>query len=523
MPAPTAPLPADLRTPALVLTDDPSSVAPAEGVTVCAVGERPARDGGWASVTLALADETALRRLVSALPPLGRARSLVVVLRSAVSPVALVPRPEWPALRELDVRAVDGGAVTRVELTRGLPVADVLVELARGTGSRAVAGRGSGSGGLVSAVDLGLPVDGTGVTDDVPASLVAPSELPAEPSTILTVEPVRPPAGPDLAVGPLDDTVLDLRGSDVPATRPAVDLDPGWEPTPALVASLRDVEGVRLVWPAPERLVAGLALAGVPLLPAGPVPAASREVLGAALADLLEPAAADLDREVRSVLLARAAHDLHAVPAWRARAGARAGLRTATAPTLSVVLTAPAGPGLDHARAQVERQVGVDVEVLAPGEPARGDVVLTTAADGWWGPEVLADLLRARRSSGADVVEMPAEVVHAEAIGTTVRRLLPTRTYVAGPDRSPGIEGLVLVDRALAGLGPGELRAAGATTYRTHGLAHVARLRGGHEHVGALLRSDRVRDQWRGLRLGPLVTPCLSVPGAAVPGAGAAS
>lgn len=506
MPAPAQPavsLPADLRTPALVLTDAPSAVGARDGVTVCDPASVPQRDGGWASVSLALADETALRRVVSALPPLGRARSYAVVLRAAVSPVTLVPRPEWPALVELDVRLVDGGAVTRVELAKGVPVAAVLVALARGTGSPAVAGHG----GLVAepGLDLGLPAVADVVTDDVPASLV--TTAPAEPSTILTVEPVLVPTGTDTGtdtgVGPLDEAVLNPRGSAVPATRPAVDLDPGWQPTATLVASLRDVEAVRVPWPAPERLVAGLALAGVPLVGVAPVPSAARERLGDALADLLEPGAAALERDVRSVLLSRAAQDAHAVPAWRERVGARAGLRVADEPSVSVVLTAGAD---DHARSQVARQVGVEVEVVEPGATPAGDVVLTTAADGWWGPEVLRDLLRARRWSGAEVVEMPAEVVHAEAIDATVRRRVETQAYVAGPDRFPGAAGLVLVDRALAGLGTDALRAAGATTYRTSGLGHVARLRG-HAGVGDLLRREHVVAQWRGLHLGPLVDP----------------
>lgn len=516
MPAPAVSLPADLRTPALVLTDDPVPPAPREGVTVCAIDATPPREGGWASVTLALADETALRRVAStaALPPLGRARSVAVVLRSAVSPVALVPRPDWPPLRELDVRLLDGGALTRVELTKGVPVAEVLVALAQATGSRAVAG----SGGLVSAVDLGVPADGTVVTDDVPASIVAAP--PAEPSTILTVEPVLPP-DPDGAagglVGPLDEAVLNPTGSAAPASRAAVDLDPTWEPTAALVASLRDVEAVRVTWPAPAPLVAGLALAGVPLVATGALPDPTRAHLGDALADLLDAGAPALDRDVRSVLLSRAAQDAHAVPAWRTRYAARAGLRAATEPTVSVVLTGGPDVGPDdeaHARAQVARQVGVEVEVVEPGGAPTGDVVLETAADGWWGPEVLRDLLRARRWSGADVVEMPAEVVHAEPIGVTVRRRLATQTYVAGPDTGPDpgtnpgspVPGLVLVDRALAGLDAAGRRAAGATTYRTHGLAHVARLR--HpDGVAALLKREHVVAQWRGLHLGPLAGP----------------
>ncbi|MDN4161016.1 hypothetical protein [Nocardioides abyssi] len=502
MPAPAEPavaLPADLRTPALVLTDDPAVAAPGPGVTVAAVGAVPAREGGWASVTLVLADETALRRVASALPPLGRARSVAVVLRSAVAPVPLVPRPEWPALRELDVRLADGGAVTRVELAKGAPVGEVLVALARGAGSRAVPGHG----GLVAepGLDLGLPAVADVVTDDVPASLVA--TLPAEPSTILTVEPVLPALGVDTEVGPLDEAVLHPRGSAVPATRPAVDLDHARQPTAAVVASLRDVEAVRVTWPAPERLVAGLALAGVPVVSTGPVPAGARERLGDALADLLDPAAAPLDRDVRSVLLSRAAQDAHATAAWRERVGARAGLRVATEPTVSVVLTCD-GARLDHARAQVAGQVGVSVEVVEPGATPAGDVVLRTAADGWWGPEVLRDLLRARRWSGAEVVEMPAEVVHAETIGATVRRRVATQAYVAGPEPSPPAAGLVLVGRPLAGLGAGELRAAGATTYRTHGLAHVARLRD-PARVGDLLRREHVVAQWRGLHRGPLV------------------
>ena len=63
---------------------------------------------------LAVADETALRLAVSALPELGRAKNVGCLLASAAGPVTTVLRPEWPALV-----APRGGRVGTAERSRG--------------------------------------------------------------------------------------------------------------------------------------------------------------------------------------------------------------------------------------------------------------------------------------------------------------------------------------------------------------------------------------------------------------------
>ena len=70
----------DLATPALVLGADPGAL-PA-GVTYAAPGE-PVPDRKWATVLLTVPDATALRRAVSDLPDVGRARHVVCRLARA--------------------------------------------------------------------------------------------------------------------------------------------------------------------------------------------------------------------------------------------------------------------------------------------------------------------------------------------------------------------------------------------------------------------------------------------------------
>lgn len=475
----TAPPLPELRTPALVLAD--GTLPEVDGATVVELGatvpEPPA--DGWASVAVVVADETALRRAVSVLPPLGRSRSVSVVLRSAVAPVSLTLRPEWPPLRELDARLdAEGVATTTLTFVAAPAVTDVLLELARACGLPA----STGGGGLVGAGVAGTPVDPLSTNDDVPPTVVLPGTVP--PETTVTAQP--PMTLPDDVGEPLDEALLNPAGFERAWTRPVVDLDPAAQPTPAqptaaLVASLRDAAGVRLPPSAPPRLVAGLAMAGVPL-----VDSSSTVDLDDALA-----------RAEHSIAQRRAAFDQHSTFAWRRRVASRAGVRAAAYPSVTVVLTA-APDRLDHAREQLARQRGVELTVVPPGDPVAGDVVLPTDADGWWGPEVVLDLLRARRWSGAGVVEMPVEVAYDGQADVTVLVDVPTELSV--DHLLPG--SLVLVDRPLLSLvgAPGLASRAGATTYRTHGLGWVARL-----STPLPAPPSDVAQQWSGLRLGPLV------------------
>src|SRR3546814_4160503 len=73
---------------------------------------------------------------------------------------------------------------------------------------------------------------------------------------------------------------------------------------------------------------------------------------------------------------------------------------------------------------------------------ADGDVLLKMDDDDWYAPDVVADLLRARAYSGAELVGMPAEFHYLAPRDLTVKRGHPTEVYarfVAG--------GTMMVDR----------------------------------------------------------------------------
>ncbi|HRI97106.1 MAG TPA: glycosyltransferase, partial [Nocardioides sp.] len=203
--------------------------------------------------------------------------------------------------------------------------------------------------------------------------------------------------------------------------------------------------------------------------------------------------------------------------------GALAGVRTAERPSVSVVMATRRPDLLEHALGQVARQRGVDrlelvyaphgfevdparlaelagsatvQQIDQPGDvlfgdvlhaatrAASGDVVVKMDDDDWYAPDFLADLLLAREYSGAELVGMPDDVYYLEPTDETVRLGQPSEVYrqfVAG--------GTILVDRGLLREVGGfrsvrrhvdaELiaagRAAGGTTYRTHGLGYVLR------------------------------------------------
>jgi hypothetical protein len=299
-------------------------------------GPPPAGSPPFGSVVVAVSDLVALRAIVADLPALGRARTVGVVVADAMAPLALRIDPRWPALRDLDARLEDGAAVTVARFASRIEVADVLAGIAYADGA-------PGHAGLL----VGRDYD-PGAT--VPLDVVT-REGTVEESPVLGRAPV---AIADPGPAPLDETLFNPIGFRRDWDRGIVDLEPSWTATPGLVAELRDAQGVRVPADADERVVAALAMSGVPLVTAGDA------------ADLDDPAR----RELHSVRQSRTALMQHSVFAWRQRLAERAGVRIST-------------------------------------YPSEDDVVLINGADTSYGPDVITDLLLARRYSGARVVEMP--------------------------------------------------------------------------------------------------------------------
>ncbi|HEU5036727.1 MAG TPA: hypothetical protein VFT70_06975 [Nocardioides sp.] len=514
---------ADLAAPALVLAGPGTDLGPApDGVTYAGLGD-PLPGGTWASVLLAVADEAELRVTVSALPDLGRAKQVACHLAAASRPVTTVLRPEWPPLANLVAETPDGGALTRMTFRRPAPVGPVLVELARHAGTPATGGN---HGLVVSGV--AVPMDPTPVSDEVPAAVVTGEVRETE---VLG----RPQVVIDPGLGPLDEALLNPVGFRRDWDRGPVPLPDG-PPTPELVAALRDAQAVVVGPGADPRTVAGLAMAGVPLVGEG-----FEEV------DLDDP----MRREEHSVRLRRTALREHSSLGWRQRTGATAGVRVAGYPSVSVLLATRRADMLEFALRQVGRQRGVELELVlathgfeadpglvrahlgdrpvtllpVPGDvvfgdvlraatdAASGDVVVKMDDDDWYGPDVVADLLLAKVYSGAELVGMPAEMVYLEPISTTVRRRGPSENFgavVAGGtmtmdrDRLREVGGFRSVPRHVDARLLEDVRAAGGRVYRTQGLGYVLRrTAGGHTWdtgLGYFLTRQSLADQWRGFR-----------------------
>ncbi len=277
--------------------------------------------------------------------------------------------------------------------------------------------------------------------------------------------------------------------------------------TEELVRSLRPVLGVTVDVELDDTARLALRAAGVPL-------------------DL-----ADTDRAAReehSIVERRAAIDAIVPPS--------------TWPSVSIVMATKRPAMLEHALAQVRQQRGVErVElVLAPHafdpgpvEGARvvpqpettifgdvlnaavaaatGDLVLKMDDDDWYAPDFVADLLRARAYSGADLVGTADEFYYLADRDLTVQRRHPGEFYthwVAG--------GTLLLDRSLLREVGGfasvpkhvdrhlldALRAVGATIYRTHGLGYVLRRNSdGHTYdadLDKILDPDQLVATWPG-------------------------
>ena len=471
--------------------------APRSHVVIGPDGE--VEPGKYDRVAVTVRDRGELRAL--RVPKGVRTSALAVWLDEGLSALSLTPRPEWPALQMIRARAVDGGWLTVLRFAAPVPVHRVVAELGR----QSVWPDHAGQRGLV--------LD-TEATDKVSAD------------RLVVTDP-----DPVIALGPLDERLLNPIGFERDVDGPVVDLselDWGRGPTEALVRGLRRRLGVHADLPQATpllaaRVMAGLAMAGVPLSAdrvASRVAAHLGEEVTAAIiatVDLTDPQA----REEHSVVLRRAALRAYSSAAWRRRLGEVAGVRVAHQPSVSVVMATRRPDLLEHALGQVARQRGVDrLElVLAPhgfepdpdriaesglevrvvpqpesvlfgdvlnaaAQAASGDVVLKMDDDDWYAPDVVADLLLARSFSGAELVGMPDDVYYLEPTDQTVRLGQPTEVYrqfVAG--------GTVLLDRGLLHEVGGfrsvrrhvdaeliaAVRAAGGTTYRTHGLGYMLR------------------------------------------------
>ena len=326
-----------------------------------------------------------------------------------------------------------------------------------------------------------------------------------------------------------------------------------------VVAGLRDLRAVRVEWGrhsgpvSAMRAVAGLAAAGIPLL-SGPVPVWARCLggeLSYSVTSVDESWMADAQlREEHSVRLRRVALRLFGRQArWY-----RSGCGGSVGPSVSVVLCTRRPEMVGFALRQVGRQRGVDVEVVlalhgfgvgAPGVSeavdayrasgrelvvwesdskmvfgsvlngaiarAGGALVAKMDDDDWYGPDHLSDLVLARRYSGADLVGSATEYYHLEQLSLTVRCLVPSERFARHVTGAAMLTDRTVMeevggfrpwgDKVDAGL-LDDVRDAGGSIYRTHGLGCVIRRRRtGHtwrEASGYFLRGPQ--RQWLGWR-----------------------
>ena len=171
------------------------------------------------------------------------------------------------------------------------------------------------------------------------------------------------------------------------------------------------------------------------------------------------------------------------------------------------------GPGIGLRLAPQPADTIFGKVLEAAARAADGDVILKMDDDDWYSPDAVADLLRARAYSGADLVGMPPEFHYLEERDLTVRRGHPSElyaTFVAG--------GTMMVDRLMlrevGGFRPvrkyvdaqllAAVRVAGGAIYRTHGLGYLLRrTSSGHTwqvDLDYLLDPDRVAATQDGFR-----------------------
>lgn len=492
-----------------------------------------------------------------------RAMTIAVRLREGTAALTLVARPEWPALLSIESSRDDEGWLSVLVFEARVPVHSVVAELGR----QAVWPDRVGHRGIV------VHRPGHLDRDTVPADvLVGDAHPPADSTAELPVTGRAPyvVASPEreLALGPIDERILNPTGFDTAPTQESGDLAKllgiADGATAEMVRQVRPLKGVTIDGIADEpdlataRLIAGLAMAGVPLHGWRLSPEYVR-LLGIPLVEAII-AEVDLDdplaREEHSVVLRRAALTAFSSYAWRRRLGELAGVRVHHQPSVSVVMASKRQDLVSFALQGIARQRGVDdlelvlvthgytvesswvreqlggdtdVRVLAGAPDAlfgdllnaaadatSGDVVLKMDDDDWYGPDFVADLLHARAYSGAELVGAPDDWYYLEDRDLTIRLGQPAEVYrqfVAG--------GTMLLDRTLLREVGGfrsvtrhvdaqliaAVRDAGGATYRSHGLGYLMRrTESGHTHEsGSAALAERAVQSWPGFKPGRLM------------------
>lgn len=345
----------------------------------------------------------------------------------------------------------------------------------------------------------------------------------------------------------------------LPNGRREIDLHQGL--TDSDVKAMRCLQGVELGWrgghgpQAYARLVAALAMAGVPIA-STVVPRWAATLLDHHLvAELSAPASLgeQLAREERSVRLRRAAHRGHSMAGWRRRLARASGLPVPREPRVSILLATRRPDMVAFALRQVakQRHAGGEVILATHGfepdnsvhhmlddvpswdlrvmpqpvavpfgsvlnraaERATGDVLLKMDDDDWYGPEFVADLLLARRYSGAEIVGTPAEFIFLSSLWATVRRpdyterfstIVAGGTIMIGRTAFAEVGGFRPVQRAVDAGILAAVREGGGGVYRAQGLGYLLRREaGGHTWdpgTGYFIHSSRVAAQWHGFR-----------------------
>ena len=547
--------------PLLVIGDDQSAadLAPV-GATFTTLAGATDIGRGWKSVLWISTDRASLRRRASALQRVGQVRVVAVWLTESTVPLVVHPRPEWPAITSLMAREAGRGVLTVLRFAAPVPAHQVLIECARqaadgdrGHGGLVVgyAGREAAAGLDVRAPFFDRPAEAGDPERDVPPDVVV-SATAGEPAVHDVIDRA-PLVVTDPGLEPIDEQVINPRGWRKDFDVPVRDLAAGQALTEKAIADLRGVQGLRVdLAGADPRIVAGLAMAGVPLVATGTNPQLS-DALTRALARTV-----DLDdglaREQHSVTTRRAALDTHSTLAWRRDLAERAGVRFVGQPKVSVLLATKRPHQLDFAMRQLARQQDVELQVVLgthgwsvaeeevrarlgrhdvvvrphdkdtffgdvlndAATVADGDVLLKVDDDDWYSPHAIHDLLLARRYTGAEVVGMPSEFVHLEELGVTARRNHPTEIFnrfVAGGTimierhvlRSVG--GFRRVRRFVDAQLLNAVEADGGRIYRTHGLGYVLRrTASGHTWQSdpeSFRRPEILEREWPGFHVAP--------------------
>lgn len=382
------------RRPAAVVTDLPVHVDAPEAF-VRAVGE-PLPEGQVRSVLLVTSDTESLRTDVSRLGDLRWARMIGCVVVEADAALSLRPHPAWPPLADVDARLEGSIASTRIDFGARLEVEPVLVSFARTAAAPVLTGPG------------GLRVAGAVVPPADPAYAASYDVDDERPADVVLVDGARAhdtgPAGPaGLPVSPVigrAPTVIAADEAGAPLDE-AVYNPIGFRRT--WTRGMVDLPGDTPLTPA---LVRGLRdVQGVRLGPGS----SERLVNGLAMCGILTEQVDDpRERERLSVRRRREALRTHSTTAWRARLAETAGVRFAEHPA---------------------------------------DVVVTSDE-----PDVVTDLLLARRYSGADLVVVPDDDEAATECFLAGSAVPPAGAHVHPADRTPdqilAAGGLVYVTRS---------------------------------------------------------------------------